>query len=123
VQVDPAGQLAHFRARADLIVGIDRWDPALLGLGEDRLADMGLERRDHREPDTLLAQVPDQPGAGPGAIRAHQHRLLVAAGGQLRQGEVDQLDQVIAGAGRGVARPQQARQRLARGSPAVQVGQ
>ena len=42
---------------------------------------------------------------------------------ELGQGEVDQLDQVIGGAGGGVARPQQAGQRLPGRLAAVQVGQ
>jgi hypothetical protein len=47
----------------------------------------------------------------------------VTGGGQLRQGQVDQFDQVLAAAGGGVARSQQAGQRLPGRSPAVQVGQ
>jgi hypothetical protein len=84
-KVDPAGQLDHLRTTADLAIGVDRWDPGRFGLGEDRLADMLIDLHAQREPDTLVAWVPGQPGAGPGAIRAHQHRLLVADGGQLRQ--------------------------------------
>jgi hypothetical protein len=44
VQVDPAGQLAHLGAVADLAVDLDRWGPALLGLGQDRLAEVGVDR-------------------------------------------------------------------------------
>jgi hypothetical protein len=47
----------------------------------------------------------------------------VVGGRQLGQGEVHQLDQVIAATGRGVARPEQARQRFARGGPTIQVRQ
>ena len=57
----------------------------------------------------------------PGAVASHQHRQV--AGGQLHQREVDQLDQVRGGAGRGVAGPQQARQGFAGSLAAVQVGQ
>ena len=55
VQVDPAGQLTHLGAVAELAVGVDRRGPALLGLGQDRLADVGVERHAHREPDALIA--------------------------------------------------------------------
>jgi hypothetical protein len=65
--------------------------------------------------------MPGQPGAGPGAVASRQHRPL--GGGELGQREVDQLDQVITGAGGGVAEPQPAGQRLPGRSPAVQVGQ
>jgi hypothetical protein len=65
--------------------------------------------------------VPGQPGAAAGAVGANQHRPLVI--GELGQGEVDQLDQVSSGAGRGVAGPQQSRQRLTGRLAAVQVGQ
>ena len=68
-------------------------------------------------------QVPGQPGAGPGAVAADQDRLLAWGHWELGQGQVDQLDQVVSAASRGVARPQQARQRLTWGLAAVQVGQ
>ena len=92
VQVDPAGQLAHLGAMAEVAVGVDCWGPGRLGLGQDRLADMGVNLHPNREPDTLVAEVPGQLGAGPGAVASHQHRLV--GGRQLGQGEVDQLDQV-----------------------------
>jgi hypothetical protein len=69
VQVDPAGQLAHLRAMAELAVGVDCWGPGCLGLGEDRLADVGVDRHAHREPHTLIAQVPGELGA----VRVHLH--------------------------------------------------
>ena len=123
VQVDPAGQLAHLRAMADVAVGVDCWGPDVLGLGEDRLADMGVDRHPQREPDLVVAEVPGELGAGPGAVASDQHRPVPRGPGQLRQGEIDQLDQIISAASRGVARPQQARQRLAGSVAAVQVGQ
>jgi hypothetical protein len=121
VQVDPAGQLAHLGAGAGLPVGLDRGGPRRLGLREDRPADVGVDLHPQREPHALVAQVPGEPAAAAGAVGADQHRPLVA--GALGQGEVDQLDQVGGVAGRGVARPQQARQRLAGGRAAVEVGQ
>jgi hypothetical protein len=84
---------------------------------------MGVDRHPHREPHTLIAQVPGQPGAGPGAVAANQDRLVTRGSGELGQGEVDQLDQVIAGTGWDVARPQQAGQGFTRGLAAVQVSQ
>jgi hypothetical protein len=92
-------------------------------LGQDRLAEVGVDRHAHRESHALLAQVPGQPGAGPGAVASDQDRLVMCGPGELGQGEIDQLDQIIAGTGRGVTGPQQARQRLAGSWPAVQVGQ
>jgi DNA-binding MarR family transcriptional regulator len=89
VQVDPAGQLAHLGAVADLAVGLHRGRPGRLGLGQDRLADMGVDRHAKPEPDPLVGQVPGQPGAGSGAVASHQHGLV--GGRQLRQGEVHQL--------------------------------
>jgi hypothetical protein len=50
VQVDPAGQLAYLCALPRLAVGIDRWGPGHLGLGQERLADMGVDLHAHREP-------------------------------------------------------------------------
>jgi hypothetical protein len=44
VQVDPAGQLAHLGAIANPAVGVDRQRPGLLGLGQDRLTDMDVDR-------------------------------------------------------------------------------
>jgi hypothetical protein len=119
--VDPAGQLADLGAVTGLPARLDRRRPRRLRLREDRLADVLVDLHPQGEPDAALAQVPGQPGAAAGAVGADQHRPLV--GGELGQGEVDQLDQVVAGAGRGVARPQQARQRLAGSLAAVQVGQ
>jgi hypothetical protein len=55
VQVDPAGQLDHLGAAADLTVGVDRGSPGRLRLGQDRLADVGVDRHAQREPDTLIA--------------------------------------------------------------------
>jgi hypothetical protein len=76
VQVDEAGQLADLGAIADLAVGVDRTGPGGLGLSQDRLADMGVDRHAQREPDAPVAQVPGQPGAGPGAVASHQHRQV-----------------------------------------------
>jgi hypothetical protein len=76
VQVDPASQLDHLGAMAELAVGVDCRGPGRLGLGEDRLADVGVDRHAHREPHTLTAQVPGQPGAGPGAVASDQDRLV-----------------------------------------------
>src|SRR6266511_3836619 len=121
-KVDPAGQLAHLGALADLPVGVDRRGPGLLGLGAGRLAHMLVDRHSEREPDLVVAQVPGEPGAGAGAVASHQDRLL-ADRGKLGEGEVGQLDQVSSAAGGGVAWPQQARERLTRGLAAVQVGQ
>jgi hypothetical protein len=59
----------------------------------------------------------------PGAVAADQDRLVTRGGGELREGQVDQLDQVISAASWGVAGPQQAGQRLTRGLAAIQVGQ
>jgi hypothetical protein len=75
------------------------------------------------KPNLLLAQVPGQLAAASGAIAAHQDRLELRGNGELSEGEVDQLDEVLGGTGRGVARPQQPGQRLARRAAAVQVGQ
>ena len=81
----PAGQewrstqpvSSHTRgAMAELAVGVDCWCPGRLGLGEDRLADVGVDRHTHREPHILIAQVPGQPGAGPGAVASDQDRLV-----------------------------------------------
>ena len=123
VEVDPAGQLAHLRAMADLAVAVDCWDPGRLGLGEDRLADVGVNRHAHREPHAALAQVPSELGASPGAVASDQDRLVTRGGGELREGEVDQLDQIIAGTSGGVAWPQDPSQRLTWGLAPVQVGQ
>jgi hypothetical protein len=84
----------------------------MLGLGQDRLADVGVDRHPKREPHAALAQVPGQPGAGPGAVDADQDRLVGGGRWQLRQ---RQLDQAIRSSRRrgGVARSQQA----ASGSP------
>jgi len=65
--------------------------------------------------------VPGELAAAAGTVGADQHRLV--SDGQLGQGEVDQLDKVAGRARSGVAWPQQARQRLTRRLPAVQVGQ
>jgi hypothetical protein len=43
VQVDPAGQLAHLGAVADLSVGVDRGRPDMFRLGQDRLTDVGVD--------------------------------------------------------------------------------
>jgi hypothetical protein len=85
VQVDPAGQLAHLGVMAGLAVGVDCWGPGRLGLGQDRRAEVGVDRHAHREPHTLLAQLPSQPGAGPGAVASDQDRLVTGGGGQLRE--------------------------------------
>jgi len=86
-QVHPAGQLADLGAGADLPLRLDRRRPCWLRLGKDRLADMGVDLHAQGEPDAALAQVPGQPGAGPGAVGADQHRPLVSR--ELGQGEVD----------------------------------
>jgi hypothetical protein len=123
VQVDPAGQLDHLGAGAELPVRLDRGRPGLLGLGQDRLAHVGVDLDAQREPHLALVQVPGQLAAAAGAIASHPHRRVTHSGGELRQREIDQLDQVAGGAGRGVARPQDPGQRLTRGLAAVQVGQ
>jgi hypothetical protein len=64
---------------------------------------MSVDRHPQREADAAPAQVPGQPGAGPGAVASHQDRLVSGGRWQLRQRQVDQLDRVIAGAGGGVA--------------------
>jgi hypothetical protein len=66
--------------------------------------------------------VPGQPGAGPGAVRADQDRLAGGGRWQLRQRQLDQGEQVLGGAGGGVAWSQQAGQRLAGRLTSVQVG-
>jgi hypothetical protein len=55
VQVDPAGQLAGLGAVASLAVGLHRGRPGVLGLGEDRLADVGVDLHPQGEPDAALA--------------------------------------------------------------------
>ena len=100
VQVDPAGQLAHLGAIAGLAVGVDRWGPgrARVGRGSPR----GHGRRSASPARTrrrVVAQVPGQPGAGPGAVAADQDRLVPRGRWELGQGEVDQLDQILGGAG------------------------
>jgi hypothetical protein len=67
--------------------------------------------------------VPSELGAGPGAVASDQDWLVTRGGGELREGEVDQLDQIIAGTSGGVAWPQDPSQRLTWGLAAVQVGQ
>jgi hypothetical protein len=74
-----------------------------------------------REPHPAVAQVPGQRAAAAGAVRADQDRPV--GGGQLRQGEIDQLDKVAGRARGGVARPQQAGQGLSWSGATVQVGQ
>jgi hypothetical protein len=108
VQVEPAGQLAHLGAIAGLAVGVDRWGPALLRLGPDGLAEVGVDRHPKGEPDLGVAEVPGEPGAGPGAVAADQDRLLSRGCWELGEGEVDQLDQIVGAAGGGVAWSQQA---------------
>jgi hypothetical protein len=105
VQVDPAGQLTNLGAVARLAVGVDRGRPGRFGLGQDRLADMGVERHPNRESDAPLAQVPGQPGAGPGAVARDQDGLVPSGSRQLLQRQIDQLDQIIGGTGGGVAWP------------------
>jgi hypothetical protein len=59
----------------------------------------------------------------PALSLSDQDRLVTGGGGELREGQVDQGDQVISAASWGVAGPQQAGQRLTRGLAAIQVGQ
>jgi hypothetical protein len=77
-------------------------------LGQDRLAEVGVDRHPQGEPDLIVAEVPGQPGAGPGAVAADQDRLLPGGCWELGQGQVDQLDQIVGAAGGGVAWSQQA---------------
>jgi hypothetical protein len=84
---------------------------------------VGIDRHPQREPDLVLAEVPGQPGAGPGAVAADQDRLLSRGCWELGQGQLDQLDQLDGAAGGGVAWSQNPSQRLPGRSPAVQVGQ
>jgi hypothetical protein len=92
-------------------------------LGQDRLADMGVDLHPKRERDLALAQMPGQPGACPGAVATDQDRLVSGGRWPLLQHQIDQGDQIIGGTGGGVAWSQQAGQRLARGFAPVQVGQ
>jgi hypothetical protein len=109
VQVDPAGQLAHLGATADLPSGVDRGPLGTFGLGQDRLTHVGVGLHAQREPYPAVAQVPGELAAAAGAVAADQDRLGGSrGGGQLGQGEVDQLDKVAGRAGSGVARPQDA---------------
>jgi hypothetical protein len=64
---------------------------------------MGVDRHPNRESHATLAQVPGQPGAGPGAVAADQDRLVASGRGELLQRQIDQGDQVIGGTGGGVA--------------------
>ena len=75
---------------------------------------MGVDRHPEGEPHATPAQVPGQPGAGPGAVAADQDRLVAGGRWQLRQCQVDQCDQVAGRTGGGVTGPQQTGQRLAR---------
>jgi hypothetical protein len=106
VPVDPAGQLDHLGAGADLAVGVDRRCPGRLGLDQDGLADMSVDLHAKREADATPAEVPGQLGAGPGTGRTDQDRLVGCGRWQLLQRQVDQGDQVIAATGWGVARPE-----------------
>jgi hypothetical protein len=85
--------------------------------------DMGVDLHPKRERNLALAQVPGQPGAGPGAVATDQDRLVSGGRWDLLQHQIDQLDQVIGGPRGGVAWSQQAGQRLTRGLAPVQVGQ
>jgi hypothetical protein len=122
-QVDPAGQLAHLGIGTDLAVSVPGCSPAGLGLDQDRLAHMLVDRHAEGEADLALVQVPGQPAAGPGAVAAHQDRLGMGGNGELGQGQLDQCDQVTGITSGGVAWSQQAGQRLTGGLAAVQVGQ
>jgi hypothetical protein len=90
---------------------------------QDRLAHVGIDRHAEREPHALIAQVPGELGARPGAVAADQDRQVPGGPGELGQGQVDQGDQVISAARWGVAWPQDPSKRLTRRLAAVQVGQ
>ena len=58
----------HHGSAGLLAVDVDRWDPRTLGLGEDRLADVGVDLPAQGEADLTLAQVPGQAAAASGAV-------------------------------------------------------
>jgi hypothetical protein len=66
---------------------------------------MGVDLHAEGEGDLALAQVPGQAAAAAGAVATDQNRLVTSGRWQLRQGQINQVDQIIGGTGSGVARP------------------
>jgi hypothetical protein len=60
---------------------------------------MGVNLHPNRESDATLAQVPGQPGAGPGTVATDQNRLVGCGRWQLLQRQIDQGDEIIGGTG------------------------
>jgi len=118
----PAGMLQRVQfgdlgTRAHLAAGIDRRSPRRCRGGQHRGAHALIGRQADREPHATLAEMAGQRGGGADGAGADQQRLRSGGAWQLRQRQVDHLDVVGGGGGAGVARPQEARQRLAGASP------
>ena len=123
MQVDPAGQLHDLRAIPEGSVGLDRRRPGRFGHRQDRLAEVSIDRQADRESHPQLPHPGDQPKRRAGRVGSHDHTLIGGQGGQLRQRQLGDLDQVGGGVGGGVAGSQHAGQRLTGPIGAVQIGQ
>jgi hypothetical protein len=114
----PAGQvearkLGDLGALARPAVGVDRRRPGVGGHGQHRGADALVGRQADREPHATRAKVVGEGVGGAGGVGPHHHRLLPGGRWELRQRQVGDLGVVGGGVGAGVARPQQASERLA----------
>jgi len=97
-QVQQPGQFGHIGAVAHAAVGLDRRRPGPLEQGGDRDPDRLGDRPPNRVALTLLGQIPQQGVGEPGAVAAHEDRLIPPHVRDLGYGQVEQFDVV----GRGV---------------------
>jgi hypothetical protein len=65
VQVDPAGQLHDLRAIPEGSVGLDRRRPGRFGHGQDRLAEVSIDRQADREPTPSSRILATSPSVAP----------------------------------------------------------
>jgi hypothetical protein len=101
-----AGQLGDLGAVPIATIGIHGRTPGVGRERQDRGAYPAVQVEPDREPHTLSAEVVDQPVGGAGRVGADQDRLLLAClARELGKGEVDHVDLVGGGVGRGVAWP------------------